>query len=453
MPDRFTICRSILPLVVFAAACGSGGLHQPADRPDAAGTGGAIPSSGDASGPGGTTSSATTTLGGAGGASLGTGGAVPGAGGATPGTGGAFGLGGRSATTAPTQGGAITDAAGSGGAVADAKDGDAIDAALPGTDVALVVDAGTMDAGVPPDTFCIGNAAKVAFKNQAYWPAVTTKETDPMLSCCAVFAARMHLRSSLGSDLEVVVRIMGGGAEQGTYVLGDSGSRLAATLRPSGDGTDAGRPSDTALTGTASILGTLGASAPWQLGLCVAVDDPASSFAGLRVYVPGVSVAPLGWANRFGIWRLADPTIDSMTAAQSDLDSLVLASQPVVNLRDIDYVQLPPTCPADYSSPCDMWLGLNLAFLAGSQVQSDLGRVGLSGVPFLVVADEQRIYLGSFTTLISSYAIAGPEVMVENIADAGFAIVRPANMRPTPPDPRADPRIVKVLTEAGKAVP
>jgi hypothetical protein len=86
-------------------------------------------------------------------------------------------------------------------------------------------------------------------------------------------------------------------------------------------------------------------------------------------------------------------------------------------------------------------------------LESEVGKVTLYGVPFVAVADGQRIYLGSFTTPISSYAIAGPEVMVEDIVAGGFPIVRPANLRPTPPDPRADSRIVKVLTEAGKVIP
>jgi hypothetical protein len=446
MPNRLTPCWSILSLVIFAAACGSGGLRRPADRADAAGTGGSIPGTGGTSGRGGSTASATSSPG------------QGGTGGAILGTGGASGLGGTtsSATTTPSLGGAggtITDAAGTGGAAADAQDGAALDAALPGADAAPVEDAGAVDAGVSPDDFCAGNATKVAFKNQTYSPAVTSKQTDPMLSCCIAYAARLHVHDALGSDLEVVVRIMGGAAAPGTYVLGDSSSSLAATLRPSWDGDDGGWPADTALTGTASILGATASSAPWQLGLCVAVDDPASSFAGLRIHVPGVNVAPGNWRNRFGIWQLADPSIDAATAEQSDLDSLVLAAEPLVDLGDIDFVKLPPPCPAGSSSPCNMWVGLNTAFLSGSAVQSDLGKVTLRGVPFVVVADEERIYLGSFTSLISSYAIAGPEVMVENIEPGGFPIMPPMNLRPTSPDVRADPRIVKVLTEAGKAVP
>jgi hypothetical protein len=418
MSNRFTMCRSILPLVVLAAACGSGGLRKSADRPDASGTGGAILGTGGASGLGGSSLSTTitTSLGGA--------------------------------------GGTVPDAADTGGAVADARGGDAIDAALPNPDVALLVDTGTIDTGVPTDDFCTGSASKVALKNQIYSPAVTTKETDPMLSCCVAYSARLHLHDSLGFDLEVVVRVMGGASAEGTYVLGDSGSRLSASLRPSWDGSDGGWPADATLAGTASILGAaVGANSPWQLGLCVTVQDPASSYAGLRIYVPGVNVAPYGWVNRFGIWRLADPAIDAVTAAQNDLASLVLAAEPLVNLRDIDYVQLPPPCPADGSSPCDMWIGLNLAFLGGSTVQSYVGKPTVRGVPFVAVADGERIYLGAFMTGLSSYAIAGPEVMVEDIAMSGFPILRPMNLRPAPPDLRADPRIVKVLTEAGKAVP
>jgi hypothetical protein len=42
---------------------------------------------------------------------------------------------------------------------------------------------------------------------------------------------------------------------------------------------------------------------------------------------------------------------------------------------------------------------------------------------------------------------------VENIANDGFPIYPPPNFNPKPPDPRNDPRILKVFSEAGKSFP
>lgn len=72
--------------------------------------------------------------------------------------------------------------------------------------------------------------------------------------------------------------------------------------------------------------------------------------------------------------------------------------------------------------------------------------VGVNGVPFVVVADGDPIYLGAFMTQLSSVLFDGPAVMVEEITDQGFAISAP----PPGGDPRGDARIIQVMTEAGK---
>jgi hypothetical protein len=73
-----------------------------------------------------------------------------------------------------------------------------------------------------------------------------------------------------------------------------------------------------------------------------------------------------------------------------------------------------------------------------------------------VMAGGQRIYLGAFTSGLSSFTIAGPEVFGEEIVDNGFPIYAPNEHivpGPVPPDLRSDPRILDVLTAAGKLVP
>ncbi len=88
-----------------------------------------------------------------------------------------------------------------------------------------------------------------------------------------------------------------------------------------------------------------------------------------------------------------------------------------------------------------------------STVKGTATSVDLRGVPFVVEADGQRIYLGAFETSVSSIGIQGPEVMVEEIVNDGYPIYPPPSFNSLPPDLRNDPRIVKVFTEAGKVIP
>lgn len=134
-----------------------------------------------------------------------------------------------------------------------------------------------------------------------------------------------------------------------------------------------------------------------------------------------------------------------------DINTLDLASEPLIDLWDIDFVELE-------SSRCKLgtctWVALNMDFQLGDELRKKIGSpIRLNGVPFVVEADGERIYLGAFERMILSYAIRGPEVMEEEISDEGFPIYPPVNYVPKPPDPRNDPRIVKVLSESGKIAP
>jgi hypothetical protein len=125
----------------------------------------------------------------------------------------------------------------------------------------------------------------------------------------------------------------------------------------------------------------------------------------------------------------------------------VLASKSLLDLNNIDFVQL----VSDENS--SMWLGLNIPLLSGTTLVSQIGQVDLMGLPFVVEADGERIYLGAFNRNASSYSIRGPEVIVEHIQKDGFPITLITNMIPPPSDMRNDPRILKVLSEAGKSIP
>ena len=60
------------------------------------------------------------------------------------------------------------------------------------------------------------------------------------------------------------------------------------------------------------------------------------------------------------------------------------------------------------------------------------------------------IYLGTFTSPISSIGPRGPWLNVEDITSDGFVIEPPWDGAT---DPRSDTRIIQALTETGKLVP
>lgn len=83
-----------------------------------------------------------------------------------------------------------------------------------------------------------------------------------------------------------------------------------------------------------------------------------------------------------------------------------------------------------------------------------LPRPKVSGNGFVVMADGQRIYLGAFTTCVSSMSFAVPSIMVDGralntnqppnvlVIDRAY----PDTLSCKGPDPRSDPRIKEALT-------
>lgn len=319
----------------------------------------------------------------------------------------------------------------------------------PGGD-ALAVEAASGD-GAPLAAFCTGSDSKVALAGKTWVVGVTSKRTDPTLDCCTAYAARLHAQASLGEDLEVVLRFRTS-VSAGSYEVAQSSQPLWAVLRGSAQ-PDAGA-GEASVKGTVTLGGTpQDTDKAWQMGFCVSVDDPSSRWQGLEVYIPAVPVAPFSWANRLRLWRLADSSLTAADLAQADLGTLALASERLLDLMDLDFVQLESTRCA-LGGTCT-WMGLNTSlFVSGpvvlSKVKGSATSIDLRGVPYVLEADGERIYLGAFFTSISSIGFPGPEVMVEEIANDGFPVY-PA--RSPSPDPRNDPRIVKVLTEAGKMIP
>ena len=172
---------------------------------------------------------------------------------------------------------------------------------------------------------------------------------------------------------------------------------------------------------------------PYLARLCLDVHFPGDKNHGTRLYAPALPVMPYEWTGRLSIHLLKDRTLVATKAAQQPLANLVLEEPPLLDLLGVAYFRAgdhflafdPNTTPAG--------------------LKNRIGMVPVHGLPFVVQADGQRLFLGAFWTLVSSVSPPGPIIMVEQITSLGVPIDRL-------PDP-LDPRLVKVLTEAGKLAP
>lgn len=330
------------------------------------------------------------------------------------------------------------------------------DAPASGVADASIVDApGTQDAPRPvwPDApavdvsfgevsdllkwFCNGNASKLWLNGATYLVPATTKITDPQLSCCTSYAARMHSKETLGDDVELVLRFRGA-PSAGSYDLAGSPNVLTARARASKTSPDGGTSAESPVTGVVVIGGTPeDGKQAWPLSVCAYLADPSSPWFGLLIYVPVVTVAPPGWASRFQIFQLADPTLTGGWVLNSDMATVELAPEPLYDLTDIDYVRM-----ADR----DMWVGINTAFASGMSL---LARDSTS--PYVVKVDGERAFTGQVMPERYGGPTWGAWTPERSVVEDGFSML--PGLDPYRPDLRYDPRVVKLLMDAGKAIP
>jgi hypothetical protein len=79
-------------------------------------------------------------------------------------------------------------------------------------------------------------------------------------------------------------------------------------------------------------------------------------------------------------------------------------------------------------------------------------QVGVSGMPFVVVVDDKRCYLGAFWTGVSSLTHPNPVIDVLRAENNSVTIQRayPSGQFGKGDDPRPDKRLLKTLTELKK---
>jgi hypothetical protein len=341
--------------------------------------------------------------------------------------------GGRSSATSTS--GAGGSSVGAGGTTAAAGSTAIGGATSSSTSTTRVVDAGTGDGGVVSSGYCEGDKPKLTVQGQTISPGVTDFEANVAMDCCNGYGVNLHSTATLGFDVAVELIVSMNATTPREYPVGSK-----AAMRPSARVFKTSDPPVYSTAGNSegrmSVFGVDGSASYAEFGLCLEVTDTASSLYGAQLYVPKVSLGTYKSDDRFQIFLLKDPSLRSDAVSALPMDSLVLASYPVLDLRRIAYVEKATTK-----------IGFNPGQKIGESLRTQLGST--LGTPFVAVADGVRIYVGTFTSGVSSLGPVGPFVYVEDITADSLTLKAPTRGS----DPRNDDRILTALGERGKLVP
>jgi hypothetical protein len=463
MRSLHLLAISMMGLLILEGCSGGGsGLHGPGETSSGATGGGSGQSttvtSGQAGANGGTLASggaagasglvatsaggrSTSVLGG----STATGGTAvpppsspPSVGGTTPSagntaTGGSSKVGGSSAAAGSSaragSGGAGTTSAGGSSSAGTASSGGTT------TSSSRNPDAGVGDGGIVASGYCEGSTAKLTYQGQTVTPGVTDFQANIAMDCCNGYGVNLHSTATLGFDVAIELILSISVFTPGEYDMGGPASIKARALvfKNTDPPTSLGANNT---QGKLRVLGADGSAGMAEFGLCMEVTDTTSSLLGTKIYVPRVIIGSYKSGQRFQIFLLKDSTLRSGAVSTQALDSLVLTDYPVLDLDRIAYVE-----------KATSKMGFNPGQKYGSSLRTTLGTP--LDRPFVAVADGERIYLGTFTSGVSSMSPTGPFVMVEDITDNNLTLHAPTSGT----DPRNDERIIRVLSEMGKLVP
>jgi hypothetical protein len=290
----------------------------------------------------------------------------------------------------------------------------------------------TGDGGAGLSDYCIGDSNKLSYLGQDLSPAATNFPSGVALDCCDGLGVNLHTLAQLGFDLDLDITYQATSIPPGQYAIGSGvGPFRSVSLRHYGP-ISATSPTFP-MSGAVTTSGGPNGATAWDMGLCLETDSASSPSAGIRLYIPRVTMMPYVLHSRFQIFRLADQSITPTQAQAQSLDSLVLAATPLLDLWPIYYLEQSTG---------------NIGTPSAATIANTL--VPLSGSPFVVKVDGVPIYMGTFFRLVSSMMPVGPVIVVDDITND---IVPISAAKTGSNDPRFDPLIVQVLTETGKLVP
>lgn len=309
-----------------------------------------------------------------------------------------------------------------------ARDGGSADAALP-------TDAGRADAA----GFCEGPTAKVELAGVSR--SISATGSVVYMDCCEGAEVILHTQGALGDVTSLFLTAPGASFPLREIPIGmgpDQPIGATATVGGAYFGSGISAAAD-------SLDGTLGftrngdpATTPHTVRVCLTLRQRGGGpLDGARLYAPAAIVPAYGWSSRFRVHLLADPKLDSVEAATRPLSDLALDPEPLLNLDQTRYYRQEDGFLA-------FGMGLSL-----ERLQGKLGPVPVRGRPFVIVADEERIYLGAFWTAMSSLSPTVPHVVAEEVTAKGATVKRAMVIGP---DVRSDPRLVQTLRATGKLV-
>lgn len=144
--------------------------------------------------------------------------------------------------------------------------------------------------------------------------------------------------------------------------------------------------------------------------------------------------------TKFGIFLTLNSNLDTRPG-MVDLAHVQLVSPPVISAKDLISYDLPTH-----------------SMKLRREALTRIPRPPVSGLPFVVVADGKRIYLGAFWTEVSSMSSDVPTITVnkpllDTSASSNVLLISrayPASSFGKGPDPRGDPRIKSALEKLHK---
>ncbi len=169
-----------------------------------------------------------------------------------------------------------------------------------------------------------------------------------------------------------------------------------------------------------------------HVGLCMQVSAPGDVMDGTRVFVSNAAYAA---STGISLHLLKDKTINAIDAQSEPLDSLELDSTPLLSWYDVEYYDWTNQWVVPNS-----WMGDVLAPYESL--------IGTRGLPFVLVANEERIYLGALWTPFSSQLFYGPYIEAGDATPSVLEIKTNSGGK----DDRFDARILDALVESGKVI-
>jgi len=141
--------------------------------------------------------------------------------------------------------------------------------------------------------------------------------------------------------------------------------------------------------------------------------------------------------DRFSIYLLENDTLTTINVEEQILSDIKLKDNPIIQFDDIIGYQV-----ADHK----VYLNEKLSYYLGTDSMRVFSKI--FGYPFVIIANDERIYLGSFISGISSYAPGTPKILDDavNNTEKSFIISgAPIYDETTFIDIRNDERILKAL--------